>query len=127
MTWEVMATLTSRLQSRPMNKLLPALVFVPFAAFSSWVIATQGYFGFLTVAWREPWAMQVLLDLAIMVFAFGTWLRRDARAHGIAAAPYLIALPLLGSLAALVYLVHRGFKTAPRSAFETRGAKADLA
>lgn len=90
-----------------MKKMLPLVVLVPFAVFSTFVAVEHGALGFLTLALREPWAMQLLLDLTIALFLVGTWLRRDARARGIAALPYLVALPLLGSIAVLVYLVHR--------------------
>lgn len=92
-----------------MKKLLPLAVFVPFTLFSTVVIARHGYFGFITLALHEPWAMQMLLDLAISVFMVGTWVRRDARSRGINPVPYLVALPFLGSIAALAYLVHRGY------------------
>ena len=64
------------------------------------MIVRQGYFGFLTLALREPWGMQILLDLAIAMALVGSWLHRDARARGIPALPYLMALPFLGSIAA---------------------------
>jgi protein-S-isoprenylcysteine O-methyltransferase Ste14 len=126
MTSQVMAAMTRRPHSPVMKKLVPALVFLPFAAFSSFVIAEHGYFGFLTLSFREPWALQMLLDLTIALFLFGTWMRRDARQHGIPALPYLVALPFAGSLAALVYLLHRAMKgaRAKRPAFPATDAKA---
>ena len=91
-----------------MNKLLAVVVvLLPFTAYSLFVIAKQGYFGFVTLAFREPWAMQLLLDLTISLFLVGGWIRRDARSRGISATPYLVALPFVGSIAALGYLVHR--------------------
>jgi hypothetical protein len=94
-----------------MKKILPALVLVPFALFSVVVVAKQGYFGFVTLALREPWGMQMLVDLSIALFLVGSWMRRDARRHGINVVPYLALLPVLGSVGALAYLVHRGLKT----------------
>jgi hypothetical protein len=90
-----------------MKKIVPALVLLPFTAFSVEVIAQHGYFGFLTLSFREPWALQMLLDLTICLFLVAGWIRRDARARGIASWPYLLALPFLGSIGALAYLVHR--------------------
>ena len=111
MTSEVMERRRGQLHSQSMTikKLLPLAVFAPFTLFSTMVIARHGYFGFITLALREPWGMQMLLDLAIAVFMVGTWLRRDARSRGINPVPYLVALPFLGSIAALAYLVHRGY------------------
>lgn len=108
MTSEVMVGVTSGCQKPDMNKLL--MILVPFTAYSLFVIAKNGYFGFLTLAAREPWAMQMLLDLLIALFLVGSWIRRDARERGIPAAPYLVALPFVGSIAALGYLVHRSVK-----------------
>ena len=57
--------------------------------------------------------MQLLLDLFISLFLVGGWIRRDARERGIFATPYLVALPFVGSIATLAYLIHRGRKPAP--------------
>ncbi len=118
MTWEVMALLTSRAQGHGMNKamkkLLPILVLVPFTVFSLAVTFREGYFGFLTLAAREPWALQLLLDLVIAFFLIGTWIRKDARARGLPATPYLVAILFLGSIGALAYFVHRAFAEARR-------------
>jgi len=93
-----------------MKKILPLLILVPFFAWSSVVIVEHGYFGFLTLSLREPWALQMLLDLTISLFVVGLWMRKDARAQGINPWPYLLLMPFLGSIGALFYLVHRGFK-----------------
>jgi hypothetical protein len=114
MTSEVMEVMTRRRHSRYMSKAL--LVLVPFTAYSLVVIARHGYFGFLTLAAREPWGMQLLLDLLIALFLVGGSIRRDARERGIPAAPYLVALPFLGSISALAYLVHRSLKPAKAAA-----------
>ena len=90
-----------------MKKFLPILVLLPFTVFSAIVIVEHGYFGFVTLSLREPWALQMLLDLAVALFLVGAWMRRDARAHGIPAMPYLLLLPFVGSISALGYLVHR--------------------
>lgn len=93
--------------------LLPLAVLVPFSAYSVWVVLQKGYFGFLELAMREPWGAQILIDLAISLFLFSTWMRRDARERGIPAWPYLLSMPFLGSVVALVYLIHRAFAGAP--------------
>lgn len=54
--------------------------------------------------------MQMLLDLTITLCLVGTWIRRDVRPQGIPALPYLLSLPLLGSIGALAYLAHRSVK-----------------
>jgi hypothetical protein len=86
---------------------LAAIVLAGFGAFSIWVVATQGYFAFLGLAGREPWGLQMLLDLVIaLIVAFG-WLRSDARRRGIAAWPFAIATIALGSIGILAYCVRR--------------------
>lgn len=99
-----------------MKKLLPLLVLVPFTAYSSMVILEHGYTGFLTLSFREPWAMQMLLDLSIALFLVGGWMRRDAKKRGISALPFLVLLPFVGSIGALLYLVRRELLPAPERA-----------
>jgi hypothetical protein len=92
----------------PLTVLAP-LVLAVFGAYSMWVVVTEGYFGFLALAGREPWAMQLLLDLVIAAsFAVG-WMVRDARKRKIAAWPYVIATAVGGSLGVLAYCVRRSF------------------
>ena len=96
-----------------MKKWLPVLVLLPFTVFSLEVVMKEGPLGFLTLAGREPWGMQMLLDLFISIFLVGGWIRRDARERGLPALPYLALLPFVGSIGALAYLVHRGFAASP--------------
>ena len=107
MTSEVMVVMTASAHSARMNKHLVSVILVGFLAYSSWVGVRYGYFGFLSLSFREPWAMQMLLDLAIALFLVGGWMRRDARERSLPVLPYLALLPLFGSIGALAYLVHR--------------------
>ncbi|MEJ7604135.1 MAG: hypothetical protein WKG01_40090 [Kofleriaceae bacterium] len=92
---------------------LAAAVLVAFTGYSLWVVAGHGYFGFLTLAGREPWAMQLLIDL-VLACSFGlAWLSADARKRGIPRWPFVIATAFLGSVGLLGYLVYRALK--PRS------------
>lgn len=101
----------------PLNpRVLAAAVGLPFLAFSMWVTVTEGYFGFLTVAGREPWALQVLLDLAIAAVFAAQWMIRDARARGRNPWPWVAATLVVGSIAPLTYVVLGG-----RSAHGGRG------
>jgi hypothetical protein len=84
-------------------------ILAAFTAFSLWVVAGRGYFGFLTLARDEPWGLQVLLDLVIACsFGLG-WLAQDARKRGITSWPYFIVTPFVGSMSLLAYVIHRGF------------------
>ena len=100
-----------------MKKLIPILALLSFSVFSVEVALKGGPLGFLTLAGREPWALQMLMDLGISMFLLGSWIRRDARERGVPWLPYLVALPFLGSIGALAYLVHRSLsanrETAP--------------
>ena len=96
--------------------LLPLAILIPFTSFSMWVVLEKGYFGFVDLALREPWGAQLFIDLAISLFFFASWMRNDARERGIPAWPYLLAIPLLGSISPLVYLVHRSFVSSSKAA-----------
>ena len=86
-----------------------ALVLAVFGAFSLWVVVTHGYFGFIEVARREPWALQMLIDLVIALSVAVGWMIGDARMRRIATWPYVVATVALGSIGILAYCVRRGF------------------
>lgn len=93
---------------------IAAVVLVAFGGYSLWVIAGWGLTGFLALAAREPWGMQLLLDLAIACWFGGTWMVRDARRRGIAAWPFVVVTVLAGSIGLLGYAVLRGLLTPRR-------------
>jgi hypothetical protein len=93
--------------------LVAAAVLAVFGVFSVWVVLDQGYTGFLSLAGREPWGLQLLLDLTIALsFAVG-WMHGDAKRRGITTWPYLVATLLLGSIGVLAYAVRRGLLPSP--------------
>ncbi|MBE2252320.1 MAG: hypothetical protein IAE78_22490 [Myxococcus sp.] len=83
------------------------VVFLAFTLWSSTIALAHGPIGFLTLAAREPWAAQMLVDLFLAFFVAWTWLRHDAKARQIAAWPYIVATATLGSIGVLAYLIHR--------------------
>ncbi len=84
-----------------------------FSAYSLWVIAGHGYTGFLSLAGREPWAMQMLLDL-VLACSFGVgWMRNDAKRQGLSTWPFVVATVFLGSIGLLGYVAWRGVRRAP--------------
>jgi hypothetical protein len=112
MTSQVMETPRARGYLSGMNNkiLLPLLGFVLFGGYTLWVMSQDGVLGFLPLAGREPWALQMLLDLFIMLGLFAVWLVPDARALGLNPWPYVLLTLTMGSPGALFYLVRRGFR-----------------
>lgn len=90
--------------------LLAVAVLVPFTVYSLWVVAGHGYTGFLTLAMREPWGLQLLLDLTIACTFGIVWMRADARRRGLTSWPFIPAVVTLGSVGLLGYLVWRGLR-----------------
>lgn len=92
-----------------MDRFRPAFLVVAlaFTAYSLLVTFEHGYTGFLTVAWKEPWAMQMLVDLSISLFLVSSGLVIDARRRGRPAWPWVVGTVLLGSVAPLWYLALR--------------------
>lgn len=93
------------------SPLVPLAILVPFTLFSM-VLAWEGRADGLH-ALSHPWAIQIALDLVISCFLVGSWIHRDARERGIGALPFLLLLPLVGSVAALLYLVRRSWAGSP--------------
>ena len=90
-------------------------VLVAFSAHTLAVVAQNGYTGFLALAWADAWGGQMLVDLAIALVLFASWLVEDARARGIAAWPYLLLIGATGSIGALAYLTHRTLREVRRA------------
>ena len=83
------------------------LVFLAFTIPSTILVIDDGYLGFVRLAAREPWALQMLVDLAIACSVFAGWMWRDASARGLRAWPWLVAIAALGSIGVLGYLIRR--------------------
>jgi len=92
--------------------ILLAVALTAFSVYTAAVVAQHGYTGFLSLAWSEAWAGQMLVDLTIALALFAVWLVPDARERGIAAWPYLILIGTTGSIGALAYLAHRTLRQA---------------
>jgi hypothetical protein len=86
-------------------------VFVPFTAFSVRVIGLHGFGGLFDLVGRDPWALQMFLDVLIFYTLFSAWMVGDARARKIPSWPYVIATMTMGAMGALAYLVHRELRT----------------
>jgi hypothetical protein len=92
-----------------MQRLRPLviLVAVAFTVYSSFVVAEHGYTGFIHLALREAWGMQMLIDLTIALTMVSSLLVIDARRRKRAAWPWLVVTLLLGSVGPLWYLALR--------------------
>lgn len=99
-------------------------LFLGFTGWSLTVAIANGPFGFLSLAAREPWHLQVLLDLAISLFVAWSWLRHDAKQRGIPAWPYQLGTVALGSIGVLAYLIHRELRAGARQPGTALGAEA---
>lgn len=113
MTSDVMEVMTSWGHRKDMKKIIPVLVLLAFSVFSV-ELAIAGANEGLN-AFKSPWAMQVGIDLYIACWFSAMWMRNDARKHGISALPFLIALPVFGSIATLAYVVRRNYFTSSSS------------
>ena len=87
-----------------------ALTLVAFTVFSSKVTLDEGYWGFLHLTRREPWGLQVLLDLVIALTLLTRHMKKEGGKLGITVWPYLLAVPFLGSIPALAFYLHVEFK-----------------
>ena len=84
-----------------------ATVFIAFSILTGVAAFQFGYIGIFEAGFRDSASMQVFFDLVISVSLFGIWMLVDARKRGATIWPYLIAIPAVGSLAPLVYLIMR--------------------
>ena len=122
MTSDVMEVMTSRSHRKGMKKIIPVLVLLAFSVFSvelGIAGASEGINAF-----KSPWAMQVAIDLCIACWFSAMWMRQDARKHGISATPFLIALPIFGSIATLAYVVRRTYFSTATSSVPSLGKSA---
>ena len=94
---------------------LAAIALAAFLPYSPWVVYADGPLGFLSLSAREPWAMQMLLDLFLVMAIALSWLVPDAKRRGLTWWPY-VAFATLGSPILLVYLVRRAFAPEPAKA-----------
>lgn len=89
------------------SRLLALAILVPFTIYSTIVTVREGYAIFFTGPWTHPVWTQEFLDLSIALLLVASWMVSDAKKRGVRVWPYLIATPLLGSIAPLAYLVLR--------------------
>jgi len=89
-----------------------ALVIAVYVVVS--VVATfeHGYVALFTETTRSWASAQVFLDLCVALFLVGGQMRADAQKRDVTVWPFLVALPFLGSVAALGWIAWRQFQPA---------------
>lgn len=89
------------------KKIVVFAVLVDFVAVAAWAASQVGVVGLFAGMFESPAAILGTVDLLIALGLVCTWMIRDARARGTSALPYVLLTPLLGSAAALLYLLRR--------------------
>ena len=89
------------------KKILLLVVLAEFIAVTAWGVAQVGILGLFSGLFASPAAVVGTADLLIALGLVAVWMARDARAHGVSPAPYLILTLALGSVGPLVYLLRR--------------------
>lgn len=84
-----------------------ALVLLDFAALTVYALVSEPPTAFFDAVRANWWGIQLSVDLCIALTFGGVWLWRDAKARGINPLPWVLALPLTGSLALLAYALRR--------------------
>lgn len=96
-----------------MRHTLALLALVPFTAFTVWLVAEHGYFGFWRQATQDAVSWQVLLDLLLAQVMLFAMLRRDAAARGVRLWPWFVAALGIGSVSTLLYFIYTGLWATP--------------
>ena len=86
------------------------LALTSFSAFSAWVMWEIGYLGVWQAGFVSSGSLQILLDLVIGCFLICSWMIGDAKARGLNPIPWVIAVGLTGTIAALAYLLVREYQ-----------------
>ena len=88
-------------------------VLILFGVLSALALIDVGYVGIIKPHFRSWGGAQVFTDLVILAVLACGWMRRDARAHGMAAWPFIAITVVAGSFGPLLYLVAREVHAAP--------------
>ena len=96
-----------------MQRIILILILVAFSILTTIALSRHGYFGLIDL--RHLGSAQVFSDLAIMLGLAMVWIWRDAKALGRNPWPWMIATPIMGSPAVLVYLILRKSPARPEA------------
>jgi hypothetical protein len=91
--------------SRSMKRALYTPIFVAFMGVSTWATLDAGYLGIFAAGLRDPASMQILFDVVVACILGSSWLHRHATERGRNPWPWLVAVPVLGSIPLMAYAV----------------------
>jgi len=100
------------------------LVLVDFVALTIYAVYHYGYLAFFELHAMNAIQLQIFVDLVIALCFVMAWMWRDAKARGIAPAPFVVLTLFLGSIGPLLYLLRREAGAAAPAAVEPRVARA---
>jgi hypothetical protein len=83
------------------------IVLVDFLALSGYAMYYHGFAGMFTVFLTNAATVAGLADLTIALGLVSIWIVQDARARGESGIPWVVLTALVGSPAALLYLIRR--------------------
>lgn len=89
------------------RQIVLTLVALDFLAMTVYVVANHGYVGMFADLLSTWPGILTAFDLTIALFMIMSWMLVDARKHGLAVLPYMIATLAFGSLGPLAYLIRR--------------------
>jgi len=84
-----------------------SLVLADFVALTAYAVYHYGYLAFFELHTFNAIGVQIFVDLVIALCVVLGWMVRDAKARGIAVAPYVVLTLTLGSIGPLLYLIRR--------------------
>jgi len=89
------------------KRILLFVVLSDFLVLTGWGVYELGYVGFFQELLSSTAGIVAAVDLVIALSLVLVWMVRDARAHGISPAPYVVLTLALGSVGPLLYLLRR--------------------
>ena len=89
---------------------LSLVAFLVFTVYTVNVAMNHSLLGFLDDHAKGGWSLQIFLDLVCAAISFWIVAVPDAKARKISPWPFVVATPLLGSVAIFAYFVYRSFK-----------------
>lgn len=83
--------------------MIPAIASLAFLAYSVWVMVTDGPFGFVAEHTRNPWGVQIGIDLVASVAVGLCFAVVKARKAGVRPVPWVVLTVLTGSIGLLAF------------------------